>query len=160
MSLPPSFFDHFEDRLNLAVFDINMGIAEIKERLKSSLPLSMTYKDGGKTEVFHYGDRDVELPAMSSDEQIAAALVADIKKLAPKESTMLKTQGLAQKIGLLKSTLNDGADKLGTRVDALTPRALQALQNGHKLLDAANSHVGEIEGVVADLEAITNGGPA
>lgn len=25
MSLPPSFFDHFEDRLNLAVFDINHG---------------------------------------------------------------------------------------------------------------------------------------
>lgn len=83
MSFAPSFFEHLEDRLNLAVYDTNaeyrMSIHDLRQGLKhipGSQDLVMQYGNGGATEIYIMGDVHVELPAGSSNAAIESALLA------------------------------------------------------------------------------------
>lgn len=153
------FLDEFERQLHRFVNEENMGLNEIAERLKAKMPLSMTYKDGGKREVYHYGDRDVELPAMASDDQIVQALMT-LQNANLLRRPMLKTQGLAQKLALLKHDLETQAEQLGKRVDDAATKSTQTFAKSHAFLDSAHSDLAEVEKFISDLDAATNGGPA
>lgn len=80
--------------------------------------------------------------------------------IAVEEIKMLKTQGLAQKLALLKHNMELQADKLGSRVDAVADKSTQTFARSHEFLDGAESDVAEVEKFIADLGAVTNGGPA
>jgi hypothetical protein len=76
--LPPSFFEHYQDRLNLAVHDINqeyrMGVYHLREAMPQHGDLTMQYGEDGTTEVYRSGDIEVEVPNGSSPDIIATAL--------------------------------------------------------------------------------------
>lgn len=73
---------------------------------------------------------------------------------------MLKTQGLAQKLSLLKHNMEVQADKLGARVDDAANKSTETFAKSHAFLDSAHSDLAEIEKFIEDLGAVTNGGPS
>lgn len=72
---------------------------------------------------------------------------------------MLKTQGLAQKLALLKHNLEARAQQLGSQVDTAATEATEAFAGSQQFLDSARSDIADVKKFVADLNAATNGAP-
>jgi hypothetical protein len=69
----------------------------------------------------------------------------------------LNMQGLSGKLTKLKHDVEFDAGKLAARIDSVTSRKDAAFSKGHQYLDATESHVGEVEQFVTELEAATGG---
>lgn len=166
--LPPSFFDHLQDRLNLAVFDINqehrMGLREIKEALRGYPQRGEVYLDGnpkGDT-VLVLPDREIEIDRRDTAQQIRAKLTEPPKMewvMAPetapapllqqKPEPSMSITGAANLAGTIKDRINAAKSKIA-QVTQNTDSALAQLNDA---ADRGDRIAKQIEAEAADLNA-------
>jgi hypothetical protein len=126
MSLPPSFFDHLEDRLNLAVYDTNQEYRRVSvESLIQSLD---------DPPAFETPATETPKPQMSTKLQGLAAKIALFKHTAEFEAEKLdsKIEGAAARLPVTFSgahTFVDGLTKQVDDVDSLMTE-IQKTTNG------------------------------
>src|SRR5262245_44905137 len=106
-----------------------MAMGDIREFLKD-IPgadrLSMTYAANGN-QIFHLGDKSVEVSPIASNEEIRQALVNPTvptanTKVTVKPMSGSALQGFGQKLSKLKHDAEFDAGKLAARVDSLSAR--------------------------------------
>ena len=108
MSLPPSFYEHFEDRLNLAVTDINMGFKRFQPGSLHNRPFS--FRDRHMPEeilprVAFFTDPTIEISMSITG---AANLAGTIKERI--EAAKAKVAQVSQNTDNALAKLNAAAD--------------------------------------------------
>jgi hypothetical protein len=138
-----------------------MPIQDIIEFLKPEVSgadgLSMTYA-ANQNQVFHIGDKSVEVSPMASNEEIKAAFLNPFIPTKNTTVTMAKSPlaGIGQKLGLLKHNAELDAQEISAKVDELDARRAAAKPKVMAGLEAQGQDLGELETFVTDLEKATN----
>lgn len=71
----------------------------------------------------------------------------------------IKLQGIAAKIGKLQHDAEFEAEKLDARVEEVAAKLPTVFSGAHKAIDGLAKDVGDVETILAEVEAVTNGGP-
>ena len=151
--------DGLSDSLKLAVIDENWKNRLAKQtelRARFNAP-DLTIRYMGHLLVINLEGQEITMGALSTDAEIAAE-IARIRPEKPMAKT-LNMQGLAGKFARLKHDVEHDAAKLAERIDSVAGRKDAAFSKGHGFLDTTETHIGEVEQFVTELEAATNGGP-
>lgn len=71
----------------------------------------------------------------------------------------LKLQGLAAKIGKLQHDAEAEAEKLDAKVEEVAAKLPDVFSGAHKSLDGLAIQVSDVEKLLDEVKAVTNGGP-
>jgi hypothetical protein len=71
----------------------------------------------------------------------------------------LKIQGIANKMALLIHNLDADADKLNAGIDAAEVKRAATVSKAVGVVASAQQTLGDVDAVLSELDAITNGGP-
>lgn len=157
----------FAARLSIAVYETKklgpMTIQDIigflKPEVEGADGLSMTYAPGGN-QVFHIGDRSVEVSPMASNDEIKAAF---LNPFIPTANTKMSITGIQQ--GAFQSKLAEMRQKMADKQAAALAKIDSTVNDGMaKLEEAASSATAkaqrEIDDALQEFSTFTNGGPA
>lgn len=160
--LPPSFFDHFEDWLNLAVYDTNqeyqMNEAAIKAALADIPDIDKLSTSIGHTKRFlHFPNGTVEVPISATADEIRTALQDNFGK-KPMSITGLKTGAFKAMLEEMKAELG-GLQSQG--MDDVKTATAEAKAEIKATVDNVKAKIkSEVADALQDFSEYTNGGPA
>jgi hypothetical protein len=151
--------DSLEDSLKLATIDENWKNrvgrqTELREKFNAP---DLTIRFQGPFQIINLEGHEITIGSLATDEQIGAE-IAKLRQEKPMVKS-LNMQGLAGKFSKLKHDVEHDAAKMADRIDSVSTRKDAAFSKGHQYLDTTESHIGEVEQFVTDLEAVTNGAP-
>lgn len=161
--------DWFAARLSIAVYETNklgpMSIQDIIEFLKPEVPgadgLSMTYA-ANQNQVFHIGDKSVEVSPMASNEEIKAAFLSPWIPTANTKVEIMSITGIQS--GAFQSKLAEMRQKMGDKQASALAKIDNTVTAGMAQLDAAADNAAtkaqkEIDDALQEFATFTNGGP-
>lgn len=144
---------------------LQMGLAEIKERLKTTLPLSMNYR--GNNQVFHLGDKTVELSGSPSDDQIVTALSGlPTVDFAPQPQASTKPMSITGlQSGAFKSMLEDLKKEIAAAqnqgvADVVAAKDAAKTEITNTIAGVKDKIKSEVSDALQEFAQFTNGGPA
>lgn len=162
--------DWLDLRLSIAIEETRrlggMSIQDIREFLKADVPgaeeLSMTYANNGN-QVFHIGDKAVEVGPMASNEEIKAAFLNPFIPTRNTQVTVNPIDRLKEKLakaagagGRVAAKIEAKADALIARESAMEAKADSAFAPHEQVMDAAGEQLDAVENA---LNQLSNGGP-
>lgn len=144
-----------------------MPIQDIIEFLKPDVEgadgLSMTYAPGSGNQVFHIGDKSVEVSPMASNAEIKAAFLSPWIPTANTKVEIMSITGLQSgafeaKLAEIKQRIADkqaqGLAKIDGKIAAGAAKLDEAVDGVNAKIDA------EVDAQLAEFAKFTNGGPA
>ncbi|MDB5607804.1 MAG: hypothetical protein JWP25_4704 [Bradyrhizobium sp.] len=156
MSLPPSFFEHLSDRLELAVYDTNeeikMKLFDTRRMSKQELTKALDDgdKEAGTTERQTSWDGQILKVDWVPREPIA-------QETQPMSITGLQSGAFQAKLAEMRQKMADSQNQALAKIDG-------AVTDGAAKVDAAVEGVKakvnkEVEDALQEFATVTNGGP-
>lgn len=162
---PPSFFDHFEDRLNLAVHDINTDIemgrlSDLRDRLVSLPGVErVALHIGGGADVT-MGGQTSNIKPNATEDDIRRTLNLNKIDNATRDHmslTGLKSGAFEAKLAEMRQRIADAQNRGLAKVDAAQ---VQAEAKVSSAIDGVVSKIDkEVEDSLQEFATFTNGSP-
>jgi hypothetical protein len=155
----PIVLSEFEGRTLMPIQDI---IEFLKPEVEGAEGLSMTYAPSSGNQIFHIGDRSVEVSPMASNDEIKLAFLNPFIRTENTKVTVLPNR-LLEKLNKASGVVKRVTDAVEAKADAVIAREQPILDHADKAfaphmsgLDQADKQLDQVEDA---LNQMSNGAP-